>query len=150
MTDSNDEDEAVEAPEPEVTDAGVGLPALKPQSGGRRSFARMRRELTDDELSNPAVQKMMMDEIDRLDREREDLLTYRDKFAETDKSCAILHEKLKPKIAADVFFGGGTAIGSAMIGLAPSVWNVGVIGIALGALGVALLLSGILAKVVLK
>src|SRR4051812_43259417 len=105
------DDEAGEAAEPEATDAGVGLPALKVHSG-RRSLARVRREMTDEELSQPAVQKMMMDELERLDRERDDLLPYRDRFAEADKQCAILAEKLKPKVAADVFFGGCTTIGS--------------------------------------
>lgn len=143
------EDEAAEATETDVTDVGVALPALKLQ-GGRRSLSRVRREMTDDELSQPAVQKMMLDELERLDRERDDLLPYREKFAEADKECAILKEKLKPKIAADVFFGGCTTIGSIMVGLAPSAWSVGMVGYAALGLGLALVLAGIVAKVILK
>lgn len=143
------DDEAAEAAEPEVTDAGVGLPALK-LHGGRRSLARVRREMNDDELAQPAVQKMMMDELERLDQERADLLLYRDRFAEADKRCAILAEKLKPKVAADVFFGGCNTIGAIMVGLAPSAWSVGILGYASLGLGVALVGVGIAAKVILK
>lgn len=143
------DDEAADTAEPEVTDAEVGLPALK-LHGGRRSLSRLRREMTDEELSQPAVQKMMMDELDRLDRERDDLLPYRDRFAEADKQCAILAEKLKPKVAADVFFGSCTTIGSIMVGLAPSAWSVGIVGYASLGLGVALVGAGIAAKVILQ
>ena len=142
------EDDTAEPSDAEITDIGVGNTALKPHT--RRSFQRVRREMTDEELSNPAVQKMMMDELERLERERDDLSGYRDKHAAADKRCAVLDEKLKPKIAADVFFGSCTTIGSIMIGLAPSVWKVGVIGIALASLGVALVGAGIAAKVILK
>lgn len=143
------DDEAVDATEPEVTDVGISLPAPK-VPGGRRSLSRVRREMTDEELAQPAFQKLMMDELERLDRACEDLLPYRDKFAEADKRCAILTEKLKPKVAADVFFGGCTTIGSIMVGLAPSVWTVGVVGYAILGLGIALVGAGIAAKVILK
>jgi len=143
------EDETGDPGEPEVTDAGIGLPALKVQ-GGRRSLARVRREMTDEELSHPAVQKMMLDELERLDREREGLVPYREKFAEADKQCAILQEKLKPKVAADVFFGGCTTIGAIMVGVAISDLSVGILGYASLGLGVALVGVGIAAKVILK
>lgn len=106
--------------------------------------------MTDDELAHPAVQKMMMDELERLDREREELIPYRDKYSECDKQNAILTEKLKPKLAADIVFGGCTSIGSIMGGLSANFWSNGILGYFCLALGVILVLVGIFAKVVLR
>jgi hypothetical protein len=143
------DDESAEIAGAEVSETDSSLPALKAKTG-RRSFARLKREMTDIELSNPAVQKMMMDELDRMDEEREALLLYRDKHAEVDKENAVLKEKMKPKVAADVFFGGCTCVGSIFIGLAPSAWAIGVIGQICAGAGALLVAVGIAAKVTLK
>lgn len=142
------EDEAQEPVEP-LAEAGQPRPELKVHSS-RRSLAQVRRELSEEELHHPAVQRMMLDELERLDKEKEELLPYRDKFAEADRDCAVLKEKLKPKIAADIFFGSCTTVGAVLIGLSPTAWSVGVLGIAAVLLGVALIGAGIAAKVVMK
>lgn len=65
--------------EPQETAEGGPQPVLKGTSG-RKSFAKLRRELSDEELSSPAVQRMLIDEIERLDAERTELASFRISF----------------------------------------------------------------------
>ena len=54
---------------PDQEPAGGGVRPVISAEKGRRSFAKLRRELSDDELSSPAVQRLLIDDIERLERE---------------------------------------------------------------------------------
>lgn len=142
MTENNQEDIAPE-------DGGEG-PALS-HSKGRRAFSKLRRELTDEELSSPAVQRLLIDDIERLEKENGRLIEYQDSFYSADKKVATLSEKLKANTAQEIVFGVCLTVGAALIGVAPSLWNSnnlhGQISIALGAI---LIVGGIASKVVSK
>ena len=60
MTEDNHQELAPE-------DTGEGTPLS--HSKGRRAFSKLRRELTDEELSSPAVQRLLLDDIERLEKE---------------------------------------------------------------------------------
>lgn len=130
---------------PEDVDEGVALSHNK----GRKAFGKLRRELSDEELSSPAVQRLLLDEIERLEKDNGKLVEYQDLYHEADKKGAVLSEKLKSNIAQDVIFGVCLTIGAALLGLAPSIWSPdkphGWISIALG---VVLIVGGIASKVV--
>ena len=61
--------------------------------GKRRSYRGVRRELSEEELKSPVVQKTLLDEIDRLDIEIEEAKGFRDRFYEIDKKVAVLQVK---------------------------------------------------------
>jgi hypothetical protein len=100
-------------------------------------------------LSSPAVQRLLIDDIERLEKENGKLGDYQDSYYEADKKAAVLTEKLKTNVAQDVIFGVCLTVGAALIGFAPSIWTPGKpngwISIALG---VVLIIGGIASKVV--
>jgi len=124
--------------------------AQSAQPKGRRSFSRMRREMTDEELGNSGVQKVLMDDLDRLERENGDLRAFVDRFHEADKDNAVLKERAKYKVASDVAFGGFMTIGSAAIGYSPSLSSVPNASQIIFWAGVALLIAGLVSKGLLK
>ena len=140
MTVDNQQDIAPE-------DTGVGAPLS--HSKGRRAFSKLRRELTDEELSSPAVQRLLIDDIERLEKENGRLGEYQDSFYSADKKAAVLNEKLRPSVAQEVIFGVCLTVGAALIGFSPSLWAddkpYGEISLAFG---VILILGGIASKVV--
>ena len=117
---------------------------------GRRSFARMRRELTDEELQNAGVQKFLLDETDRLEADCAALRGYVEKFHSADKRACVLEEKIKPQSAIDVLTGGALAVGSASIGYAPNAWANQPSGWIFLVFGAILVVVGIVAKWVAK
>jgi len=131
--------------EPEEPVNGQGQIDAKGNSG-RRSFAKLRRELTDDELASPAVQRMLLDEIERLDAERVDLAAYQNKFHAVDKRVGILEEKFKSKVAIEVIHVACLTVGAASLGYVPAAASNGSSGWMFAAFGLILILAAIVAK----
>jgi len=100
-------------------------------------------------LQSSAVQRMLIDDIERLEKEKFDLTEYQDKYHNSDKKAAVLEEKLKASVAQEVIFGVCLTVGAAAIGYAPTVWDpnkpTGWIAIVFG---VVLIIGGIVSKVV--
>ena len=100
---------------------------------GRQALSMVRRELSEEELGSPATQRMLLDELDRLEMEVGELQQFKHDFHSADKEAAVLRERLHASVARD----GCLAIGAAMLGLAPSLWPsqpAGWIVVALGAI----------------
>ena len=139
--DENEQDDI--APE----DSGGGVPVSHVK--GRKAFNNLRRELTDEELTSPAVQRMLIDEIERLEKENNELNQYQVNYHKADKKAAVLEGKLKEKVAVEVIFGVCLTVGAGLIGLAPSIWKPdsphGWISLVLGGI---LIIGGIASKVV--
>lgn len=130
---------------PEDTGGGEKIYHTK----GRKAFRKVRRELSDEELASPAVQRLLIDEIERLEKESGELKLFRNDYYEADKNLGIKTEKLKVSIAQDVMFGVCLSVGSGMIGLAPSIWNPNNhFGPSVLVAGAILIVGGIVAKVV--
>ena len=137
----NNED--IHGPVPEDTRAGSGLPASK----GKQAFQNINRELSDDDLTNPAVGKLLLNELDRLEIENDELKDYQDRFYETDKKVAVLQEKNKTNLATQIISGGCFTIGGALLGHGmsePSDWGIMVC----GALVLIIAIAAIFAKAV--
>ncbi|MCP5235611.1 MAG: hypothetical protein H6945_07720 [Zoogloeaceae bacterium] len=130
--------------EPEDTEGTAPLSHGK----GRRAFSNIRRELSDEELSSPAVQRMLIDDNERLEKEKFDLSEYQRKFHDVDKKSAILEEKLKSSVSQEVIFSVCLTVGAAALGYAPSVWASQPSGYISIAFGVVLIIGGIASKVV--
>jgi hypothetical protein len=113
-----------------------------------RALSRLKRELTDDELGSPGVQKMLLDFLERAEEDNVDLKPFREKYYQTDKQNGVLQEKLRFRTAADIVSMGSLAVGAAALGYAPSVWASQPSGWIALAFGILLTLVGILARVV--
>ena len=98
---------------------GGGLPTAEPPltKTKRQSFGGLRRQLSEAELSGPGVQKMLLDEIDRLDGELAQMINIDGKFHSADKDVAVLREKFKSHTALELISTASLTIGSIGVGL---------------------------------
>lgn len=104
-------------------DAAEGLTSSETPKRRRRSFTKLRRELNEEELSSPAVQKLLIDEIERLESENSSLSELASKYYDVDKTVAVLQEKDKQNVAMEVMSSVGLALGAVALGSGPSIWS---------------------------
>ena len=109
---------------------------------GRQALSKVQRELSEEEIGSPAVQRMLLDELERLETEAIELREFKDRFHTADKDAAVLRERLRASPPRD----GSLAVGAALLGLAPSLWSVPPVGWIVVALGVVLMVLAVLAK----
>ena len=109
---------------------------------GRQALSNVRRELSEEEISSPAVQRMLLDELERLETEAGDLREFKDRFYAADKDVAVLRERLRASVVQD----SSLAIGAALLGLAPSLWSSQPTGWIVVILGGLLVLFAVVAK----
>lgn len=119
-----------------------------PLTKTRRALSALKRELTNEELSSTGVQKMLLDELERLTEQNEYLSAYRDNFFRADKDFAVLKEKQKRNISAEIISGSCLAIGAAGLAYAPAVWSTQPSGWISITFGVVLTLAGVIAKAI--
>lgn len=113
MSNNDDDTEEPDDGDQNVTDIGT------PQPKGRRlSFGKVRRDLTEEELSSSGVQKMLLDELDRMDGVEDELKSVAANYYEARTSLAVSEEKLKTHNAFDILSTGSIAIGSLLFGAA--------------------------------
>jgi hypothetical protein len=137
------------APTPERTPEAVDATTPGPEekttttvatSGKREAFKAIARQLSQTDLSNPGVQKMLLEDLDRAEAQLEILEGFRDRFHEANTRAAVLREKLQTETALELlatscFCLGGAAIGSNKGGL-------------ILVLGIGLILGAVAAKIV--
>jgi hypothetical protein len=119
----------------------------------RKALSQARRVLTEEELSTPGAQKMLLDELDRLEEENGQLILIRDRFHDTDKNCAVLEQKLKQgqkdALSTDIIFTGSMTVGALVLGFLPSLFPLGAAYFVTAAvIGVVLMVIRIAAKIV--
>jgi hypothetical protein len=129
-------------------DEAGAQPVLLQEPKARRALARLKRELTDDELSSTGVQKMLLDSLERAEEEVAELRRFRDQYYEADKRNGVLQEKFQTKIAMEVISTGTIAIGAAAFVYAPEAWKSQPDGWIALAFGIAATVAGIIAKVI--
>lgn len=117
---------------------------------GRQSLSRIRRELSDEELASPAVQRLLIDEIERLDRDCSDLQEYRNKYHTAYTEHRVLQERLKKSLAGEIISGVCFSLAGAAFGYAPTVWNQQLNGEIAVSFGVILMVTAIASRVVLR
>lgn len=106
------------APQP-VPDSRLEVPAV----GSRLSIRDIRRQLTEEELRQTGVQKLLIEDFERAEKECLRLQEYEAKFHESDKRVGVLEEKLKVNLATDIISGVGIAGGASIMSLAPYFWD---------------------------
>lgn len=112
----------------------------------RCAFSKVRRELSEEELSSAAVARLLLDEVERLEHQVTELSEFRDRFHKTDTQKAVLEERIRKSIASDIIFGLALTVGAILIGLTPSLWATKPQGPISLALGVVLLGGGVILR----
>ena len=79
-----------------------------------------KRDLSDEELSVPAVRRFLIADIDRLTEENASLQKFRDTYHQVDKECEILKHRVENKRTRTILDSAFLATGSAGIGAAPA------------------------------
>ena len=111
----------------------------------------MRRELSDEEIAIPAVGKMLVGEIDRLEDEVSKIEGLRDDYHDADKRAAVLTEKLAPKRAIEVVTTIVATVGGVAMGFAKSYWTSDhALGVMLLVCGLLLIIGSAIAKLIIK
>jgi len=130
------------------TDTGTQLEQTLNYIPGR-PYSKLRRELSDEELTNPAVQKLLLSEIDRLEIRVAELELVEKNFHSVDKEKAILVERGKAVNAMEILYSICLAIGSGLIGLA-SLFEIKEKGWIPLICGAVLIIVGVISKIVKK
>ena len=138
------EGQAAGEPRPLAASVGEATPA----TGRRQALRDLRRQLTDEELASPGVQKLLLDDLQRADSECDLLSGYVARFHDADKRAAVLEERLRTQTALEVAFGVGVGLGGAMMGLAPGLWTTPPYGTLAFTVGLLLMLGAIVARVI--
>lgn len=120
-----------------------------PPVGRRLALRDVRRQLTDEELLSPGVQKLLLDMLEDAETERDEMKNYVKLFHDADKKSCILSERLNVDRSIEVFFGVGVGLGGAIIGLAPFFWGSSVThGIIALVIGVILILGSSVGRII--
>jgi len=118
--------------------------------GPRQAFRSISRQLTEEDIKNPSVARLILSDADRLERENEELRPFRSFYHEVDKECAVLKEKIKNLTSIELFSKVTLTFGALLIGLSINLWKFGPSGPIVLAIGCILLVAGIVKGVVKK
>lgn len=132
---------------PEIPDRTVTKGTEQSDTVPASPYAGIKRQISEDDLQSPAVQRILLGEVDKLETKITSLEEYVEKFHISDKKSAILEEKLKSVKADEVLYGLCLTIGSVIIGLSSMIWTMGYGMIAI-AVGTLLLCGGLISKVI--
>ncbi len=100
------------------SESPASVPVAKEASSG--AYGNLKRQLDDKELTNPAVGKMLIAQIDSLSSEKTSLEAFREAFYTADKKAAIFEEKAKGEDKFKAIHSLFLTIGGIIIGLIPS------------------------------
>lgn len=114
---SPDEEQTGEAIEAAPTSTTIAT------TGKRQAFRDIRRQITEADLANPGVMRLVLENLERADAECEILSGFVDRYYAADKQAAVLNEKLRTQTALEVLFGIGVGLGGAIVGITPLFWD---------------------------
>lgn len=138
--------ECMTGPEIQPEESGA-RPTTAPTQKARKALSHLKRELSDDDLAQQGVQKLLIDKLDEVEEENVELRGYRERFHDTDKRLAVLTEKQRVRVSTEIISGASLAIGAAALGFAPAVWDKPE-GLIVAIFGAVLIILGIWAKAI--
>lgn len=109
-----------------VSESGMTLSqplTTAPPSGRRLAFGEIKRQLSDEDLKSPGVQKLLLDDLERAESECEIMQGYIERYHDADKRAAVLEERVRSGTAIEIMFGVGVGLGGTIMGLAPMFWS---------------------------
>ena len=133
--------------QPQPDEVGA-RPVDAPLPKSRKALARVQRELSQEDLATPGVQKMLIEELERAEEENNELKMFRDKFYTSDKELAVTKQKLKGWTAMEIISTACIAAGAAAFAYAPEASMTKYGGWVAAAFGFVLTGIGIIAKAI--
>lgn len=117
----------------------------------QRSYDGISRKISENDLTNPAVGKIILDSLDQCEEENKELKLIVNKFHSVDKEAAVMREQLKASKTIEKMRNVLLSTGSCLIGLSPSLhseskFNLDANVIPSLSLGVLLFLAALLLK----
>lgn len=121
-------------------------------------YSNIKREITEEDLKSPAVQRILLSEVDKLEKKTNELdeqlrlsqMSYNTllkDYHEIDKKKETLEEKFKTSKSQEILYSFCLTSGSIIIGLAKIVWEQG-LGSLFLSIGFFLIIGGIISKAV--
>lgn len=152
-------DEVVPVPIPAPSDSTASAVAVddslirsvaqsQAPSGRRQALRDIRRQLSETDLANPGVQRMILDALERADSDCEIYQAYVGRYYEADKRAAILEERQHSVTAIEIMFGVCVGLGGALIGIGPLFWTEQPLGVLLMAMGFFLIAGATTARII--
>lgn len=141
MSGEDEETKEPQATSPKGDESHTPQPKL-----GRRSFENVQRELKENEFNSPVVQKMLLDDLDRLETVETEFKHILKAYYEARIELAVASEKLRTHNGFDILSTSCIAIGSIISGAAFSFEIREPIFMLLEVLGVVLIAVGIFSK----
>lgn len=145
-------------PEEVQKDEGASIVARRDNIVPVSPYSNIKREINEEDLQSPAVQRILLGEVDKLENrclmlddklneKNIDYLSLQNVYHQRDKEKSILDEKLKKSKSQEILYSFCLAAGSVVIGFAKVVWDKGLGEIFL-ILGVFLIIGGIITKAI--
>jgi hypothetical protein len=116
----------------------------------RQAYSKVRRELDEGELQNPAVQRLLVNELDRLEEEVDELRHLRRDFSVCDKERAVLKAARKQHIAVQIIKDVCFVTGGVLAGIGPSLWQSPPYGLTILLVAFALIVCGTVCRIIEK
>lgn len=86
----------------------------------RRGLSRIKRELTDEELTQTGVHKILIDDLEKAEAECERLDGYRTRFHDADRDLAVARAEVARLTDFDTLRSGLLGVGCLFLGFLPS------------------------------
>lgn len=125
-------------------------PSQAAQRKTRQAYSKVRRELNEEELQNPSVQRVLVNELDRLEDVVTELQHFRNDFHECDKAKAVLEAAKKQNIAVQIVRDVCFVAGGSLVGIAPSLWKNAPYGLVVLLVGFSLIVCGAVCRFIEK
>jgi hypothetical protein len=110
-------------------------------------YSRIKREISETDLQSPAVQRILLGEVDKLQYRVVNLERIEEQFHAVDKKCGVLEEKIKALTSQEVLYGFCLTVGAAIVGLSSLVWKDGYGWVAIS-IGSSLIIGAVLSKAI--
>jgi len=124
VTKNQEKSENIEAPlieESVSTEEKIEEHSPETKTVGQGVYGKIKREISENDLTNPVVGKLILAELDDLKQENSILVEYRSKYYEMDKKCAVLESKSSGENKFQILYTFCLSIGGLIAGLAFSV-----------------------------
>ena len=127
---------------------------VNPDTTKKSAFSNLRRDLSDEDMSSPGTQRLLLRDLDNYEECKIKLEECGRKYHEKDKENAVLNTKLMANSSFDILYSVMLSLGAALIGLVPSIQDkdggVYYLSFVIGGIGLLILGCGIFTRLIKK
>lgn len=111
------------------------------------AYTKLKRDLDEEEMTSKGALKLILNDLDRLEREVAELSKFRDDYHDINVKYNVNTEQLKSVNSREVFQSIVLTIGGAILGITPSVWSLNnIISVFLALVSIVLLIGVLIVK----